>query len=343
MSSSNRKNIIAHLFFWVSLLTLLLYFRSFIYTNTASLLVVNLTEIISFASSFYITLLILIPKFYERNHYIRYVLSLIVLIVFFAIVRSSVENLHIESWLMGRVVIKERLFVAKIISSLIIVGTSHLYYSVRRSILSQNRESELQKAKLQAEINVLKAKIDPHFLFNTLGNIHSLAFMNSTQTADMLMKLSELMRYMLYESDEKQVSMKKEIEFIENYIELQQMRLQNKQNVTLNFQGKTNAVRVSPLLFISFIENAFKHSNIYTDGFITIDFRIDSKKIEFEIKNSFKLDKLLKNKADKSEKYSGFGLENTKNRLNLLYPNAYELKIEQKNDIFIVNLNLKLQ
>jgi len=190
--------------------------------------------------------------------------------------------------------------------------------------------------KVTSELSFLKAQLNPHFLFNTLNSIYSLANKKSEDTTVAIVTLSELMRYMIYEANENLISLEKEIEYIKNYISLQLLRLKDTSGVKLNVYGNLN-YKIEPLLLISFIENAFKYGTDYKGRTaITIKIETTNDELNLEVYNLSSLQNSL-------NKDSGIGLENIKNRLNLLYPNSHTLEIIDTKKSFQVNLKINLK
>ncbi|WP_420387673.1 sensor histidine kinase [Roseivirga sp.] len=196
---------------------------------------------------------------------------------------------------------------------------------------------QVEKEKLSIELNSLKSQVNPHFLFNSLNSIYSLALSRSEQTADTVLELSNLLRYMLYEVSEEKVELAKEVEMLENYIELQKLRADDSTQVTFEVKGALDEVKIAPLLFFPLIENAFKHGvkGVSDSGFIKISLEVD-RHISFSISNN-------KGIIDDMEqgKYGGIGLENVRRRLELIYPAKHELDIHDSEQIFEVKLTLK--
>lgn len=206
---------------------------------------------------------------------------------------------------------------------------------------SEKLKQALKQEKLIAELNFLKSQINPHFLFNVLNMAFSSATCNGDEkTADIIEKLSGLMRYMLYESNVDKVNLEKEIEFLNNYIRLQKMRLSSDIPVVINFDisGDINKQQIAPLILIPFIENAFKYG-IKLDEKSEIDFSVEAgeKRIRFRAQN-----KTFKNSGPVDKKHSGIGLENVKKRLELLYPGKYILDIENSDGRYSVDLLMHL-
>ncbi len=215
---------------------------------------------------------------------------------------------------------------------LLLGGMIRLAYSF---IKNQHEKKSLENANLNAEVNFLKSQINPHFLFNTLNSIYSQANSRSEQTAFSVLKLSELLRYMLYDSGEEKVSLEKDIHYIHNYIDLQRIRLSSKVVVDFSVTGNAAGKRIAPLLLITFIENAFKHGISYSQASaIRIHIRIFEETLTLSVVNPV------------TEKDSfapgGLGLRNVKRRLELLYHDQYQLDIRHQDNLYIVDLKLVL-
>lgn len=196
-----------------------------------------------------------------------------------------------------------------------------------------------EKEKLATELKFLKSQVNPHFLFNALNNIYSLAVVQAPQTPESVMQLSEILRYMVYDSNEEKVPLKNETNYIENYVDLQLLKDSRGMDVQLDLDKSAADVLIPPLLFIPFVENAFKHSKIESlkDGFIRIRLQADAKTITFHVVNSVPAHTFTKDEV------GGVGLENIKKRLELLYPNdQYTLTIDSTDDQFEVILKITI-
>jgi LytS/YehU family sensor histidine kinase len=198
---------------------------------------------------------------------------------------------------------------------------------------------ELETRTVQSELNFLKSQINPHFLFNTLNSLYALTLKKSDDAPEIVIKLSEMMRYMLYECNEKQVPLSKEIAYIRNYLDLEKLRHKNLE-VRFDVEGMVGDLKVVPLIFIAFIENAFKHgaSNAISQGFVHIHMHIDNDEVNMYIENS----KPEKQPALQHKRSGGIGLVNVKRRLEILYPKNYHLDIYDKPHTYGVNLWMKL-
>lgn len=204
-------------------------------------------------------------------------------------------------------------------------------------ISAQRKEIELRNSQLASELKFLKLQLSPHFLFNTLNNIYSMAYFKEHNTASAIMKLSEMMRHMLYEDQGRFISLNREIVFMENFIELWRLKLDEKPIIVFKHEGVKDRHRIAHLIFLVFLENAFKHGNTM-DGRIDIKLEIDAKEnLHFYIKND------IIDARKTAEQESGVGLSNVKKRLNLIYPGKHELILDQDATSFEVKLTIDLK
>jgi len=203
---------------------------------------------------------------------------------------------------------------------------------------TEKERQEIEKERAAAELKNLKSQLNPHFLFNTLNNIYSLVSMNPSQAQIAILSLSKLLRYVLYDNNQLTLPLSKELSFVKSYIELMSLRLSEKVKLSVNMPEPEDdkGLMIAPLMFITLIENAFKHG-VNPVGESRIDILIeikDSKIISCKIKNSF----FPKTEDDRSG--SGIGLDNLRKRLSLIYPGKYTLKSEREGDLYISELNI---
>ncbi len=195
----------------------------------------------------------------------------------------------------------------------------------------------LEKKNLETSLALLKAQINPHFLFNTLNNIDVLIEKNANAASEYLKKLSDILRFMLYESPVEKIELKLEVEYINKYIELQKIRTSNDNYVTFEVEGDMDGVLIAPMLFIPFIENAFKHSvNKKLNRAIEVKLMANENEIIFECSNAYDASVL------QTQPKSGLGLELIKNRLQLLYKDNYKLEIDKTDNRFNINLTISI-
>lgn len=206
-------------------------------------------------------------------------------------------------------------------------------------ILYKNQviQKEAEKQNISNELAMLRAQVNPHFLFNTLNNIKSLVMDIPAKAVYSTGKLIDIMNYMLYESSSDSVPFENEIKYINNYLDLERIRFFKPDYIDFKISGDYSNILIPPLIFMPFIENTFKHGDkLKPSPGIVIKFDVSKTKISFEIKNYIKENYVMHNKK------SGFGLANIKRRLDLLFENKYELSIKNENNIFLVNLNLNI-
>ena len=307
---------------------------------------------------FYVNYLFLVPKFFFGKKKYRYYLSVLILIACFYFVSdisnklvfkyesgtSQPEQINRQPGEPGRRVAflpgppfrGMHLFNYGFTSLFLIFFSLGLRVLERQSQIEE-LQKETEKESLNSELAFLKNQISPHFFFNTLNNIYSLISINADDSQKAILKLSKLMRYLLYESEQGNTMLSNEIDFMNNYIDLMKLRVNDKIELSVSFPKKYEDRNIPPLLFIPFIENAFKHGISYREkSFIDINMMANKESITFRCTNS-----LLKTKEEASNQQSGIGLENVGKRLNLLFPGRHELKIDKSENAFEVFLTIK--
>ncbi|WP_298316561.1 sensor histidine kinase [uncultured Aquimarina sp.] len=192
----------------------------------------------------------------------------------------------------------------------------------------------------EAELKLLKAQLNPHFLFNTLNNLYGLSVVKSEKLPDLMLKLSDLLRYSLYETKEMFVPLEKEIKYLENYISLEKIRLEDKADIQFNIEGIVSSAVIAPMLLIVFVENAFKHLGVLGNmkSKVLVDIEVGESLLVFQCVNT--IDSLDINHNDLEKGKSGIGLQNAKKRLDLMYPEKHQLQIVQQEDSYRVELTL---
>lgn len=199
------------------------------------------------------------------------------------------------------------------------------------------KQKQLREEKLETELKLLKAQINPHFIFNALNNIYSLTYMQSEKAPDSVLKLSEMLRYVFYDCNKDLVAIGSEIKYIENFTAFQQMKSDFDQKIKINVQLNNSLLEVAPMLLIPLIENAFKYSRIEEDqeAFVDIDIRQEEKTLIFNIKNSVP-------EQNKPLKGSGLGINNVKHRLEIIYPQSHKIEVKDYGTVFNVKMELSL-
>ena len=206
------------------------------------------------------------------------------------------------------------------------VGVKYFFMSIKRT----HEIEELEKKTLEQQLEYLKYQINPHFFMNTLNNIHALVDVNPDKAKSSILELSKLMRYVLYESNNPSVPLQRELEFIRHYIELMRMRYTEKVEIDVNLPADCSSRPIPPLMFISFVENAFKHGVSYVQSSkIKISVEEDEHKVKFMCSNT---------KASSNGEQGGIGMENSRKRLSLIYKEDYTLQVDEAGDTYDVLL-----
>lgn len=303
----------------------------------------NLLKLIDFYYSFlfhiplfflvYVNLGILIPKFLQTGKYVSYLLFTLMLI-------GAGYGLHELTFEFLLPLLPTEYYMVSFTDAEVLV-TIFLIYLVFTTLLKLSKSwyqlQRVEKEKLSIELNSLKSQVNPHFLFNSLNSIYSLALSKSDQTAETVLELSNLLRYMLYEVGDDEVESSKEIEMLENYIELQKLRADQSTNISFNITGDPSQVKIAPLLFFPLVENSFKHGVKGVSNAAYVNIQLDlNQGIEFSIKNN-------KGQIDDMEegKYGGIGLENVKRRLALIYPNKHDFQVNETEIEFEVKVTIR--
>ena len=293
-----------------------------------------LVNCFSWICLFYVNSYILIPKLIYKKKYLEYTLSLIP--VFFV--------LFLLNWLSFKLLLPQHTFriggfvFFYIFPCLFILTCSMTYIMFRDRLRSERRAKEKETENLKTELAFLRSQVSPHFMFNVLNNMVSLARKKSEQLEPSLIKLSSLLRYMLYETDEEKVLLEREVEYLQSYIDLQKQRFGSKVKVNLCIDEFDKSYLIEPMLLIPFVENAFKHgTGLLPNAEINIELKAKNNLLQFMVSNYY--DSSTQEIKDKT---SGIGLQNVRRRLNLLYGNEHTLLITNKENRFSVSLQLNL-
>lgn len=295
----------------------------------------------------YINLRILIPRFLKQKNYIFYIFWLVILLT----LSSLFIQLLLKFPLRNNIglanlfhTFDSNLHAAYFFATLLYVAFTSFLKFIKDWLTLQDlnlKLARIEQQKLEAELKTLKGQLNPHFLFNSLNNIYSLALIQSHKVPELILTLAELMRHIIYESRENYISLEKEIEFVTNFIEMQKIRVSEQVNIHYELKGTVPPAKIAPLLFEPFIDNAFKHGLPRSDGkdFIRISFDFNvPESLYFCIENNYET------MTDISKKNSGIGISNVKQRLQHLYNSSeYQLKIVHQDQIHSVNLRLNLK
>ncbi len=340
----NRVTLV-HISFWLVYLSFFFYQisnfrrgRDIDWGNASLHGMVQLTITMSIA---YLNYFVLLPRFLAHKKIWKYVIEFIVPFALLISVRIFLQRLLIAGADNGpRHYFHSTFYVVEVsvITLFITVFITMLRFAADWFALAA-RQKEIENERLTAELNFLKAQINPHFLFNTLNNLYYLAYTQSPNTTEVIAKLSQMMRYMIYDSNYLQVPLTKEIEYMQNYISLERLRLNDQIPIKFDIQGNTQGVLIAPLIFITFLENSFKHgvSNNHPNAWVNISIGLNGSECIYKVENS----KVPTTKPEAEEK-SGIGLQNVKRRLELSYPQRHLLTIEDKPDRYSVQLKIIL-
>ncbi len=344
---NNKKSYIepfAHVIIWISIyLVIILFVKTigpFKSVDHTLLLPVTFGSMINIAI-FYITSLFLIPKYSENKKTGTFIIYSILLLLTLTFCETFIDKAFFVYYYSSNQETVISQFVLNFILNLIILSFALAYGFSKNWFKNEKLKQLLIREKLTSDLNFLRSQLNPHFLFNILNMAYSSASQSGDdKTADIIEKLSSLMRYMTYESNVEKIELEKELNYIKNYIDLQKMRFSDEMPVIVNLSinGDYNGIKIAPMIFIQFIENAFKFgTKLGTTSIIEIYIDIKKNIIEFVSKNPiFPI-------INKTENIGGIGISNVKKRLSLLYPNKHNLMIEKTTTDFIVSLSIILE
>ncbi len=341
-SNINFKNkffrISLHILFWIIVLISIAnstnkdYFLSFSFITES----INL---LFYVFIVYFNIYYLFPKYLKGKSLKIYVPVLILTVLLITPIKGAVLYLiHYNNEFTKKQILYNLHYT--FLTTFFIAGTSTVLKILTEWVKYQREKKKLEKEKLHSELKFLKSQINPHFLFNTLNNLYSLALVKSDKTPDIILKLSEILRYMLYECNVPKVSLIKEVNYIQNYLALERLRQRDDVKIEFNMEGDISDQKISPLLFTPFLENAFKHgvNKVIEGAFVNIQLIVKDNKVFFAVENI----KPEFTHEDFQKKQGGIGLANVKKRLKLLYPEKYKLDIENTKFHYKIELYLDL-
>jgi two-component system LytT family sensor kinase len=294
---------------------------------------------ILFIGSFYVNYLFIMPAFFKKNAYIKFVASWLLLLAAFIIARHTIEEVWFFKWWGMRNYNAGTTLLAYTVDNFFecagLIMMSTVFWTVTHYIQSEKDKAVLVQQKQQAELSFLRNQVNPHFIFNTMNNIYAMVYQKSAKALPAIEKLSNIMRYVMTESDVQQILLAKEVAYLQNFIELQMVRINIANSVRFNITGNIDNVQIAPLLLIPFVENGFKHGITNKEEYpFRINLTIENKTLLFTTSNYI-------SKGHKDES-NGIGLLNVQKRLALLYPGKHILEIKNSNNIFTTNLNIQL-
>lgn len=295
-------------------------------------------ESLTMVVTFYLTTLFLFPKYYNRQKY--YIPISMVYVVLFALICGLIHYalfhglIKIEKQSPPLFFIFLRYFLN--LGFVYFVGTSISFLKQTQQLKAA--EKLLAEEKLATELKLLKAQINPHFIFNALNNIYSLTYMKSKNAPESVLKLSEMLRYVFYDCNKDRVPLSSELNYIRNFTSFQQMKSDFKQGIAITTDFENNSTEIAPMIFIPFIENAYKYSRIEEDekAYVRLSIFSNENVIKFQLENSVPI-------LNTPGSGSGMGIKNVKHRLNIIYPEKHQLDIKHSENKYLVGLQLNIK
>jgi len=343
--------IIFHLLFWFSIpvfLTLTQYNISIggvFHTQDEFYNITLIYGAVCNASLFYLLVFVVLPHYFKQNKYLPGILASLSLYILISVIEFILDYIVLTSIYSptdSEMIFSSSgmfLYISNFMINLLFLIIAFAYRFTKDWFKSERINHQLKEEKLLSELQFLRSQINPHFLFNTLNNLFGMARQaKAIPVADGIAKLSNMMRYMLYDSGVDEVSIEKEIKYIHDFIDLQKLRIKSSNNINIDFQisNYSPKLKIAPLILIPFVENAFKHGvSLQNKSEIMIELKTIGNKVDFNIRNT--INKLHLNRNNES---SGFGLKNVQKRLKIIYPNNHQLKINMEDNIYTVSLIL---
>ncbi|MCE1199617.1 MAG: histidine kinase [Marinilabiliales bacterium] len=352
LQRGNRIKILLHAIAWSIVIIIPLYINM-VFGGSAHRLYTFYLHTLASGIIFYVGYLWLVPRFFLKEKYLWYGLILLGLILGTHLLGNFIEDYVLYNPVeekqffdaMKKVTGKDENFrpsmkifglVNHISTALLLSGFAIGLGVMEKLKQNEKKQKEMEKEKLHSELAFLKNQVSPHFFFNTLNNIYSLIGIDGPTAQDSVLKLSKMMRYLLYESEQGETRMSHEISFMLNYVDLMKLRLSQRVDLQVSFPEEFADFSIPPLLFIPFVENAFKHGVGQREAsFIRLEMQLDGQEIVFTASNS-----ICNSRPEVDPNHSGIGLENVRKRLNLLFPGRHDLKIEATDTVYTVVLKV---
>nr|WP_295926481.1 histidine kinase [uncultured Dyadobacter sp.] len=335
---SPRMRVYRHLVPW--LLFLLLPDSDTKEYRGGSEVIIGLGVLALFMSVIYTNMYLLVPKLLFRKHYIGYFAIVIGVVVLSFFILETIDKLILSGYRIlpakdENVGLWEGMFTYTLLFC-IVVSASTAVRLFQRWVLDSYRINEMEKRRLQSELDQLKNQINPHFLFNMLNNANVLTHKDPEKASQVLMKLSDLLRYQLYDSMREKVLLTSDIHFLTNLLELEQIR-RDRFEYMVSREGNISSIMIPPFLFVIFVENAVKHNlDAQNASFVQLFFKVERQRVYFKCVNSRPVS------MPASDKVGGLGLMNVKRRLELIYPGTHELDIRQQAETYTVTLAIPI-
>jgi sensor histidine kinase YesM len=338
------KNNYGHILFWLFYTTFWLVIG---YDKTApiwQLFLINFSFLVGHAGASYLGIYILLPRFFQTKKYILLVILSLVNITFFSLLISvgMTLSLFLNQENYNLVWLPKRWFVQFFLSTFWIVAIFMAWKALKDWRISEKRNTELEKENLQTELHFLKAQLNPHFLFNALNSIYFQVAKSQEEAQESILVFSEMLRYQLYDCATEKVELKQEINYLKNYLAMENLRKGDRVYIKTDFDIKNKSTLIAPLLFLPLVENACKWVSMdkkkgnKEQNFITILLKIKDNILFFSVENS-RSDQILS-----TQNKGGIGQQNLARRLQLLYPKKHRLSFQQNPKTYIAVLELDL-
>jgi sensor histidine kinase YesM len=292
----------------------------------------------------------LMPRFFVRKKYLIYLVAFVLVLLSFSILISTYNYWILQHFpgiedgyfsainigMKGSGISWVDYYLSVIPSVFLVMFLFSIGFLTQQYFQIKKQQDIVRKQQVETELNLLKSQINPHFLFNVLNSIYSLSLKKSDKAPEIVLKLSDILRYMLYETKQERVALDKELNMIAHYIDIEKIRIDSQQQITLKITSDTQPYVIAPALLIPFVENAVKHGidSMSEHAYVNISVMISNGTLHFNCVNNFK--------EVKPKTVGGIGLENVQKRLQLIYPQKHSLSIKSENAVFMVSLNLKL-
>lgn len=339
------NRIFLHILFWIIVYLIFAMLMTLPYKQVEAGITASLAMLVVEIPATYFAIYYLLPKYLLQRKYLKFIFGIVGTVIIsillerflliFGVFPLFYDNISqtVDYFFYMPVIVFYPIENGLVISMATIIKLLKFWYK------NQHIRTQLENQNMQSELALLRSQINPHFLFNTLNNIDTLIYQNSTKASEAIMKLSEIMRYMLYEANHEKVFLTKEIDYIKSFISLEKLRIRDTDFVDFRVSGEPNGKLISPMVLIPFVENAFKHGKRKaTPPGIVIHISINNNNLQLYTKNYIsQMDEKRKENMKK-----GFGLANVKRRLNLVYNENYNLEINEKDNQFIVNLEIQI-
>ena len=330
------KRVYFNIFFWIIITGINFGFSYHVFPLKVSF---QITAFVLFfqALVFYFNSYVLFPRYFSLKDNGRFFLVTILFVILVTFLQSVVDYYYFSKFVIEPILKHQprllMIFMRSVFWLIFIDMLSTVFLMQDRIREQAEHTQQIKSEKLATELKLLKAQINPHFIFNALNNVYSLAYLKSDKAPESILKLSQMLRYVIEDCQQEKVALKSEIEYIENYIAFQQMKSPEDQNISFDYSNAAPKALIAPMLFIPFIENSFKYSKIeeFPDAFIQIKLASENGDILFQIQNSIPI-------SGKHKPGAGTGIENVKQRLEIIYPENHLLQIQEEKNEFKVSL-----